>query len=242
VPRPFAPLAAAIGFLTSLPTQSPTPNRRAVPWFAPTGAAIGLLVGLTWWGADELWPPFLAAVIAVAADAVLTGMLHLDGLSDSADGLLPPLDRDRRLVVMSDPHAGAFGVVVLVLVLALRIGALASVAPDVLLIVGLWGGSRAVMGVALALLPYARPEGGLASAFAATQLALPLVGGIAALALVVWAGGLPEGLAAAAGLLAGSAAVFALAYRRLGGFTGDVLGAAGVVGETCGLLLAAARW
>jgi adenosylcobinamide-GDP ribazoletransferase len=201
-----------------------------------------MVVGGVWWGAHELWPPLLAAVLAVVADAAVTGMLHLDGLADSADGLLPPLDRPRRLAVMADPHAGVFGLVVVVLVLALRVGALGALAPDVWLVVGLWAGSRAVMGVALTVMPYARPEGGLASAFAGSPLAPPLLGTLAALVLVGWAGGLPEGLAAAAGLVGGAAAVLELAHRRIGGFTGDVLGAAGVIGETCGLLLAAARW
>jgi adenosylcobinamide-GDP ribazoletransferase len=233
----------AIGFLTCVSLRrDAVPGRQTAAWFAPVGAVVGLLVGTVWWGAGELWPPLIAAVLAIAADAALTGLLHLDGLADSADGLLPPLDRERRLLVMADPHTGAFGMVVLVLVVLLRIAALAELDADPLLVAGLWAASRAAMGIALATLPYARPEGGLASAFAATPLAPSLVGGLAALGLVVGAGGLPEGPAAAVGLAVGAAAVFALAARRLGGFTGDVLGAAGVIGETCGLLLAAAEW
>jgi len=233
-------MRAAVGFLTIVGGAA-APDRRSVGWFAPVGAAIGLVVGAVWWAAGELWPAVLAATLAVAADAFLTGMLHLDGLSDSADGLLPPLDRARRFDVLADPRAGAFGVVTVVLVLALRIGALAALDPDPLLLAGLWGAARAAMGVALATVPYARPGGGLASAFAGTPLAPPLVGGALALALVPVAIGWP-GLAAALGLVAGSAAVLLLARARLGGYTGDVLGAAGLVGETCALVLAAARW
>jgi adenosylcobinamide-GDP ribazoletransferase len=212
-----------------------------VAWFAPVGVVVGLVVGGVWWGAGELWPPLLAAVLAVTADAVVTGMLHLDGLADTADGLLPPLERSRRLAVMSDPRAGVFGVVTVVLVLGLRVAALAAIDPDPLLLAGLWGGARAAMGVTLATVPYARAEGGLATAFAETRLAPVVAGGLVALALVPVAIGWP-GLAAAAALVAGSGAVVALARSRLGGFTGDVLGAAGLVGETCGLVLAAARW
>jgi adenosylcobinamide-GDP ribazoletransferase len=97
------------------------------------------------------------------------------------------------------------------------------------------------MGVTLATVPYARPGGGLATAFTGTPLLPSLVGGLLALALVPLAIGWP-GLAAALALVVGSAAVIGLARARLGGFTGDVLGAAGLVGETCGLVLAAARW
>jgi cobalamin synthase len=68
-----------------------------------------------------------------------------------------------------------------------------------------------------------------------------VAGGLVALVLVPVAIGWP-GLAAAGALVVGSGAVVLLAQSRLGGFTGDVLGAAGLVGETCGLVLAAARW
>ncbi|HEV7758203.1 MAG TPA: adenosylcobinamide-GDP ribazoletransferase, partial [Acidimicrobiales bacterium] len=152
-----------------------------------------------------------------------------------------PLERSRRLDVLSDPRAGAFGVVAVVLVLGLRIAALATLDPDPLLLAGLWGAARAAMGVTLATVPYARPGGGLATAFTGTPLAPSLLGGLLALALVPLAIGWP-GLAAALALVVGSAAVIALGRARLGGFTGDVLGAAGLVGETCGLVLAAARW
>jgi adenosylcobinamide-GDP ribazoletransferase len=234
---------AAVGFLTCLPSPAGVaPDRRTAAWFAPVGAGVGLLVGAVWWGANELWPPLVAAGLAVVADAALTGLLHLDGLTDTADGLLPPVERARRLAIMTDPHPGAFGMAALVLVLLVRIGALAALAPDVLLVAGLWGAARAVMGVALGVLPYARSEGGLASALAAPPVAPPLVGGAVTLGLVLWAAGLPEGAAATAGLLVGSGAVLALARRRIGGYTGDVLGAAGVIGETCGLLMAAAQW
>jgi adenosylcobinamide-GDP ribazoletransferase len=232
---------SALGFLTAFGGSAPA-EKRAVPWFAAVGALLGLLVGAVWWGAGELWPPLVAATIAVAVDAALTGMLHLDGLADAADGLLPPLDRPRRLAVMADPHAGVFAVVVVVLTLGLRVAALATLDPDPLLLAGLWGAARAAMGVTLAVVPYARKEGGLATAFAGTSAAPSLVTGAAALALTGVAGGFPEGAAAAAGLVVGAAAVVTLAVRRLGGYTGDVLGAAGIVGETCGLLLAAARW
>jgi adenosylcobinamide-GDP ribazoletransferase len=183
-------------------------------------------------------------------------MLHLDGLADSGDGLLAPMSRERRLAVMRDPAIGAFGVVTVTLVALLRVGALAGLAPDIGLLVGLWAASRGLMTVVLVAVPYARtpdPEqaglsGGLASAFEPTAddrrrtLAAGVVCTAVALVVVVVAGGWPGGPAAAAGLVLGGVGVVALAYRRLGGFTGDVLGAAGVVGETCGLLLAAGQW
>jgi adenosylcobinamide-GDP ribazoletransferase len=243
-------MRSALGFLTVLGGHA-APDDRAPAWFAVVGGVVGLGVGGVWWAAGEVWPPVVAAVLAVSADAALTGMLHLDGLADSADGLLPPLPRERRLVVMSAPDVGAFGVVVLVLVLAARVSALAALAPDPLLVAGLWAGARATMAITLATVPYARLTGGLASSFGAPASAdvrsarvvpvAAVAGLVVALAVVVGAAGW-SGVLAGAGLVLGAGAVVALARRRLGGFTGDVLGAAGVVGETIALLAAAARW
>ncbi|HEY8524815.1 MAG TPA: adenosylcobinamide-GDP ribazoletransferase [Acidimicrobiales bacterium] len=280
----------ALAFLTIVGGAAP-PDARSPAWFGPVGALLGLAVGGVWWAAGEAWGPLVAATLAVAADAVLTGGLHLDGVADTADGLLPPLDRDRRLAVMAQPDVGAFGVAALVLVLALRVAALAALAPEPLVVAGLWAGARAAMALTLAAVPYARPDG-LASGFAALPappapppgtpaagdpaaggpgaggpgssegggsatpgpgetwragaawraIGAPAVGWGGGAALAVAGAGWLAGGAAALGLAAAFAGVVALARRRLGGYTGDVLGAAGVVAETVGLLLAAARW
>jgi adenosylcobinamide-GDP ribazoletransferase len=233
-------MRAALGFLTVVGGAA-APDRRAAAWFAPVGALVGLAVGLVWSGAAELWPPLLAAVLAVGADAVLTGMLHLDGLADAADGLLPPVDRARRLAIMAAPDVGAFGLVALLVVLLARVAALAALTPDPLLVAGLWAGARAGMALTMALVPYAR-AGGAASGFADRRTGPPALAGAGALAVVVATAGGWAGVATAGALVAGFAAVVGLAVHRLGGYTGDVLGAAGVVAETVGLVAAAARW
>jgi adenosylcobinamide-GDP ribazoletransferase len=235
----------AVSFLT--PFGGPAdPAPSALAWFPAVGALIGLAVGGIWWAAWRGWAPPAAAAIAVIADAALTGMLHLDGLADAADGLLPPLSRARRLEVMADPRLGAFGAAGLAIVLLARFGAFASMVPSPLAVAGLWSGSRTAMAVTARLVPYARPAG-LASAFlpgAAARRAGPavlgLAGGLLALALA-FAGRGALGLAAVGAEAAAAAAVVFLAWRRLGGFTGDVLGAAAVAGETAGLLALAWR-
>lgn len=233
-------MRAALAFLTVVGGPAP-PDRRAPAWFAPVGMVLGLAVGAVWWAAGELWPPLLAALLAVAADAALTGMLHLDGLADAADGLLPPVDRSRRLAIMATPDVGAFGATALLVAVVARIAALGALTPDPLLLAGLWGGARAGMALTLARLPYARDRG-TASGFAGRAGVPPALGLAAAAALVVAALGVVPGGATVAAMVAGFAAVAVLALRRLGGYTGDVLGAAGVVAETLGLLVAAARW
>lgn len=240
-------MRSALGFLTVVGGAAP-PDRRATAWFGPVGAAVGLAVGLAWWGAAQLWPPVVAAVLAVAVDAGLTGMLHLDGLADSADGLLPPVERERRLAIMATPDIGAFGVVALLVVLVARVAALAALAPAPLLVAGLWAGARAAMALTLAAVPYARAQGA-ASGFAGDRRAAggPAVGPavvtvVVAVGVMVATVGTLAGVATALAAGAGFAGVVALAVARIGGYTGDVLGAAGVVAETAGLIAAAARW
>jgi adenosylcobinamide-GDP ribazoletransferase len=231
---------AALGFLTPFGGAS-VPTSTTVRWFPVVGLLVGLAVGGVWRGAEELWAPAVAAGLAVVADLALTGMLHLDGLVDSADGLLPHLDRGRRLAVMSEPTVGAFGVVVAVAVVLLRWAALASMHADVLVVAGLWCLSRTAMVAVMSALPYAREEG-LASAFAGPDGRFVVAGGAVVAAGLVGLGiGWPAIAVVAVAALA-VMGVAALAQARLGGFTGDVVGAAGVLAETVGLVVAAARW
>ena len=238
-------MLAALGFLTPFgPSRAPNPT--TVRWFPLVGAAAGAIVGLVWWAASKGWHgPLVPAALAVATDLVLTGMLHIDGLADSADGLLPHLSREHRLRVMSEPDVGAFGLAATVAVLLLRFAAFGAVHPEVALVVGVWCVSRSLMVAAMLVLPYARSTGGLATAFlgggvAGSALAAS-VGAAAGTSLAIWAGGAP----AAAGVGAAVVAVATLlwvARTRLGGFTGDVLGAAVVVSETAALLVSGVRW
>ena len=203
--------------------------------------------------------PLAAAALVVAADLALTGALHFDGLLDSADGLLPHLPRERRLAVMADPHVGAFAVATGATALLLRTAALAALgAARPLLLAALWSLSRTAMAVTALTGRYARTHG-LASSFlvrrprradrryrAAPSPARPRRSARAVAASAPsWPSGLaladdpgpssPWSLAGAGGRRRG-----APARRRIGGFTGDTLGAGGVVAETVGLLAAAA--
>lgn len=237
-------MRGALGFLTVL-GRSAAPGPASLPWFPVVGVLLGLAVGLTWAGAEHVWPPLVAAAVVVAVDAVLTGGLHLDGLADSGDGLLPALLRDRRLAVMSDPRVGAFGVLCLATVLLLRWSALASAPVCVPVLAGLWCASRSLAAGAVLTQPYARAEG-LASAFRAHRRKAPRTAVVVVLGLAISGplcllGGTAGAAALGAGLL-GGAGVVAFARRRLGGYTGDVLGAAVVTTETVGLLVLAARW
>jgi len=261
----------ALAFLTPFGgAASPTP--RAMRWFPVVGILIGGVLGLVWWLADEWWLPLVAGAIVVVFDLGFTNLLHLDGLADSADGLLPPLGTPaRRLEVMADPTTGAFGVGMVAAVLILRFAAFTQAAPVLnsdfpltgnwdglsqgwlampLTLAGIWGVSRTTMAAGALALPYMR-EGGLAAAFLPDRSIVDgggaqvrndsgppwalVAGGATAGALAATGAGW-RGLVAVVLCALGAAAVFALAHRRIGGFTGDVLGAAGMIGETVALL------
>lgn len=233
-------MRAAVALLTVL-GRATEPTPRAWRWFPVVGALAGAFVGGAWWLADQAFPPLPAAALAVVVGLVITGLLHFDGLADAADGLLCHAERSERLRIMRAPDVGAFGVVAVGAVLLLQVSALAAQAVSIVLIAAVWSASRTAVTAAPVWLPYARDDG-IASTMLATEAsAWPL----AALVPIVILAAVVDGTRGAAAVVAtvfGAAAVLWLARRRVGGFTGDVLGAAIVVGETVGLVVAAARW
>jgi adenosylcobinamide-GDP ribazoletransferase len=240
---------AAVAFLTPFGGARP-PGPTTLDWFPVVGALIGLALGGVWWLANQAWGSQVAAALVVVADLGMTGMLHFDGLMDSADGLLPPLDNGRRLEVMSDPRVGAFGVAAGAAVLLVRWASLAALRPGIFLVAGLWCLSRTTMAVVARTQPYVRGENGLARPFGVGSsgagrpgrrlVALSAGVVLAAVLLGLWRIG-PGAAAGGAAVLAAGGVVL-LARRRIGGYTGDVLGACGVLAESAGLVVAAARW
>ena len=191
--------------------------------------AAGVGLGLRAVGASAL----LAAVATVATTALLTRGLHLDGLADTADGLGSYADRGRALEIMRRPDIGPFGVVTLVLVLLAQVAATAallarpwaSAAAGV--VVAVTGGRVAITLACRRGVPAARPDGlgALVAGTVPAAVALLWAGVVAAGSLPVVADRPGKGpLAVLLGLLAAHG-VLAHARRRLGGITGDVLGA-----------------
>ena len=234
----------SLAFLTPLGGAAP-PTRAAFLWFPVVGALLGLVLGTIWWATEDALGPLAAAALVVAADLALTGALHFDGLLDSADGLLPHLPAERRLAVMAEPHVGAFAVATGTTTLLLRTTALVALgAARPLLLAALWCLARTAMAVTALTGRYARPHG-LASSFLSEPAAggrpwvsPAVIGAVLVLGLAIADDPLSiVAVAAAAGV---AACVAGLARRRIGGFTGDTLGAGGVVAETVGLLTAAA--
>lgn len=238
-------MLAALAFLTPLPVGARRPGPSTLVWLPLAGAVVGAVVAGAWVLASEVWPPLLAAAVVVAVDVVVTGALHVDGLVDTADGVLPHLDGpERRRAVMAAPDVGAFGVAAVVVVLLLRVGALATVGavdPEPLAVVALWASARGAMAVALVAVPYV--GGGLGAAFLGGRPSLVVAASVVVPVAAALGAEDPARALSALGVgAAGALLVVALARRRLGGVTGDVLGAAGMLAETAGLLALAATW
>ncbi len=240
----------AVGTLTAIPTRPPgaiaPPTARWAMLLAPLAAlplALGAAVGwaaLRWTSA----PPLLVGILVVAGLALATRGLHLDGLADTCDGLAASYDRTRALEVMRTGDVGPAGAVAIVLVLVIQAAALGDLLTSEpgALVAGLavvtsrhtlaWACRRGM--------PAARP-GGLGAAVAGTvpvryAAAATVVVGVFG-AGILSAAGLPwwAGPAVVAAGLTGAAVVLRRARRRLGGITGDVLGAVVEIGLAAAL-------
>lgn len=228
-------LRLALGTMTAIPVPAVV---RVTPGVAtgalvlaplavlPLAAVFGVVV---WAGGEATVPPLAVAVVALAALALGSRALHLDGLSDVADGLTASYDRERSLAVMKGGTAGPAGVAAVVLVLGAQAAALATFVGDVRSAVIAGAAvcaSRAALWITCASpVPPARPDG-LGSTFTRRVPGWwTLLGwaGLAGAATLVhpWRGPMAVGLAALVVLL-----LVLRAVRRFGGVTGDVFGAA----------------
>lgn len=241
----WAVFRLALQFLTRLPVgRDPGWSRERIAatprWYPAVGIVVGGIAALVWWAAEAVFPPVLAALLATAAGILVTGGLHEDGFADCCDGLGGSADRARALEIMKDARLGAYGALGLGLLLAVKVAALAALpAPSVpaVLVAG-HALSRASAVVVIATSTYVRLEG-TGKAVAASTGGIPLVAVCSALALVPLALVLSPTVAGAglAGLALGHLAIRRIFERRLGGYTGDCLGATQQVSEA-GFVLA----
>ena len=247
-------LAACLRFFTRLPIPPlpdepapyAAPDFRTVPRVLPLAGLLiavpaALVLVLAW---EIRLGPFVAAALALVALALITGAMHEDGLADVADGFGGGQSRERILEIMRDSRIGAYGGTALFLGLALRAAMLAtlldrsgSLAAVALLFAAAL--SRTVALVPLAILDPARPGGAGAAVGRPTRATLAVAGLICLiLAGIAAALGLPP-LGLGLALILAPLAAFglsALAERKIGGQTGDVVGACQQVGEIAVLL------
>jgi adenosylcobinamide-GDP ribazoletransferase len=241
-------LRLATGLLTRVPMPHlggvmPAGLARAQRAFPLVGAVIGLVVGLADLSLLGIGiPPLVAATLALGAGAALTGALHEDGLADVGDGFGGGHDRATKLLIMRDSRLGTYGAIILLVSFSARLSALASL-PAVAIVPGLVVAhalGRAAIPVLAARMPFARDDGlGKSAGRPEAASAITAIIIAAVIALLCLSG--KEALLALAVTVAGAAAMALLAWRQIGGVTGDVFGATEQVAETAVLIMLAAR-
>jgi adenosylcobinamide-GDP ribazoletransferase len=234
--------SAALLTVLRVPARAASSTRGVLPWAPLVGLVLGgVAAGVGLVGA-RLVSPLTGAVLAVAVLAALTRGLHLDGLADTADGLGPLRGRERALQVMRQGDVGPFGVVTLLLTVLLQVSAAAT-----LLEVGR-GWTALVAAPLVARLAMARTGlpgvpmaagSALGQSVAGTVSARWLAGWVFATAALLTVVDQALLASAVAGLLAAEL-LLRRARARLGGVTGDVMGAMGETAATVTLLVAAA--
>ena len=251
--REFIRLLLAVGFLTRLPLPANLPwsveeQARAARYFPLVGLLIGAGCAGVYALAAQLWPPTIAVLCAMAAGVWLTGALHEDGWADACDGLGGASTRERALEIMKDSRLGSFGAIGLLLMLLTKLHALTALAAAGPWQLGLALGtahalSRLVPVLLIHALPYARPSGEAKSA------AVSLGPGIHGLAVALLCGTLPllawppaTAIAMLVTTLLLTLAGARYLLRRLGGYTGDCLGAMQQLCELAVYLCALAAW
>ncbi|UCH74179.1 MAG: adenosylcobinamide-GDP ribazoletransferase [Rhodospirillales bacterium] len=236
-------IPVATMFLTRLPVRAPASALAgAVIGFPVVGAVVGGIGGVVY---GLVWltglPPPICALIGVAAMVVLTGALHEDGLGDMADGLAGGTSAE-AIRIMRDSRIGGYGVLALIFSVGLRVTTLAAMAEPLAVLtatVATGTASRTAMAGVMRWLPAAANSGLGAGAGRPERVDVYLaIAAAAILVTVVLGPGMA--LALAGGTTIGAWLVAMLARRRIGGYTGDVLGAAQQAAEIAGLLAIAA--
>lgn len=229
---PLHGLWVAFGFLTRVPVGDPsrggtTPVHMssAVPWFPVVGVLIGTIQGLTWLGLNEVTTPLLSAVISTAVTALITGAFHHDGLADIADAFGGGWTVEQRMEILKDSRLGTYGTTALIMAFGTEIAALSALEPSV--------GLRALIaahvlgrGIAVGAMIVSPIGGDGLGASYMTELRPPAAFG--ALALSVAAAVALLGIAGVGAFVVAAiaaACVVLLSISKIGGVTGDVLGA-----------------
>ena len=237
-------LPAALQFLTRVPIRlrkEPSLSRTGA-WFPLAGAIIGAAVGGSAAGLWHLTPPLVAAAVAVTLGLLITGAFHEDGLGDVADAFGGGWTVERRLEILKDSRHGTYGVAAICASIVVRIVTLGSMpGPAVMFAAAVAAHTMGrVAAVGLAGTMRLATHSGLGADYGrSTSRARALVGtlsGVAGTTLVVgwWAAPL------AVGTLLAAAATGLLARRKIGGISGDVLGAAEQVAEVVSLVIVGA--
>lgn len=235
----------ALAFLTRVPVRhadcAPEAIGRSASVFPLVGALLGVVDVCILWMLRRVMPPALVAILVVLAGILLTGALHFDGLADTADGLGGGRTREDVLRIMRDHQIGTYGAIALIVVLMLRIAAVATlierdIAEKWLIaapVAGRW--SIVLLG---RWLPYARTDGGLGRAVTDHAGIQELIAATLVTVVLVWSVSGGAGVVGIGATVVVTSLTALASWRRIGGVTGDIFGANVVMCETAVLLAA----
>lgn len=238
IPRP-SDITGALRLLTRLPLPHPaTMTGPSAAWAWPlAGCIVGAIVAAIAMGCLALLSPLntgAVAAIALGAQTMMTGAMHEDGLADTADGLWGGWDKARRLAIMKDSHIGTYGVMALIVVTLIRWNGL-----SILIGFGHWwviivvaALSRAPMAVLMTVMPNARLAG-LAHSLGPVPRASAGVAVLIGVGFALTLGA--SGIAAIAAVIMVVTALALIARAKIGGQTGDILGASQQLAEAAAL-------
>ncbi len=230
---------AAIKFITILPLGKTIiyDPKGMVPFFPVVGIILGALVSIFDHGVSRLWPGSVAAILDVIFLVVLTGAFHLDGLGDTADGLLGHRSREKALEVMKDSRIGVMGLVAIICGLSIKWGGIMNLGVHrSLLLVIIPAYARGSMLFGMRFLEYGRPDGGTGHDFFGNTLNFYTFWGLLIpIALSFFIGW--RGIWLIFIFVLTTAAIILFYKKRMGCITGDMLGAMTEITESMLFLL-----
>ena len=241
------PFLAAIQFLTVIPFPKAFVFQeralgRSVPFFPLIGLLIGLTAAAVGYVVNIFLPPLPAMAMVVIFLLVISGGLHMDGLADTADGFFSARPRDKMLAIMRDSRIGVMGVIAVICVMLIKWSLLLSLTGTlqmaVIVLMPLVG--RSAMVITMTCLPYIRTDGGLATLFAVHRSWIHALWAVACMLIAGFLLAQGMGLSIALASLAVTALWTAYSFRKIGGYTGDTLGAVCEIVEIVPALVAVA--
>lgn len=247
--RELQNILAGVQFLTRIPIPpvvryEPDWLASAAKYFPLIGAVVGAIAAVVLVTASLIFPQPVPMVMGIVAAIAITGALHEDGLADTADGLFGGMTPERRLEIMKDSRIGTFGVIAVVSVFALKVSSLQAL--DAVMaaytLVAAHAGGRFAAVLAMALMSYSGHDDTAKVTPPARRIAVGQVAIAAAFTLIVGLLCLPPSTFAISVVVAlvASACLGVAAKRRIGGYTGDVLGGIEQVFEASFMVTAAA--
>ena len=224
--------SVALRFLTILPVRFRRDEdgdffATCLYFFPAVGLVIGILSWLIFSVCSLCFPPMVVAIIIITFLGVISGFLHMDGVADSCDGLLSARPAERSLEIMKDSNTGAMGVVGVVLLLLIKFASLATLDLHAMGY-AVWlipFAGRCSLLIAMGSQRYCRKEGGLGALFYSKRCRYAAVMAVVFLFVISLSVSLKFAFIVTISVLFGVYLLGLFCKKRIGGATGDTLGA-----------------